>query len=367
MRIQSAEIFRYQLPLRKSLPLKNLVMENRSGILIRLMDDQQAESYGEVAPLPGWHPETLTEAEDQLLSILPQIVHQEFQENLPETFRKMDDLFIDPAVFSSVRWGMESAILQLILKRKGHHFAQLREEKFQKNIDINALLTTENQLLVEEAAEQLSQGYRTLKIKVGRQPIDAEAELLRRLGSVLNPAINIRLDANRSWTLSQALDFAEAIAGIPIEYLEEPLVRLDQLADFYERTGIPLALDESLNDKKPGEIQIPEGIKTLVIKPTRMGGISGFLRWLDFADDHRLDIVISSAFESGLTLAVLSELAAMLHPGNRAMGLQTFHWLAEDLIIPPFRAENGQIVVSEMMSPPFHIDESKLAILKRFL
>ncbi|MBF0552815.1 MAG: o-succinylbenzoate synthase, partial [Deltaproteobacteria bacterium] len=55
----------------------------------------------------------------------------------------------------------------------------------------------------------------------------------------------------------------------------------------------------------------------------------------------------SSAFDSGVSLSALAQLAAALTPPDVAMGLDTYKWLKEDLLTEPFRAEQGRVDAKE--------------------
>ena len=78
-----------------------------------------------------------------------------------------------------------------------------------------------------------------------------------------------------------------------------------------------------------------------------------------------MSIVLSSAFESGFTLSILAELAALTNPGELAMGLQTFDWLAQDLVDPRFEAVNGRVNIMEIPAAERLIDEKQLQLIKK--
>jgi o-succinylbenzoate synthase len=218
---------------------------------------------------------------------------------------------------------------------------------------------------VDHAIALFSEGYNTFKIKVGRESIQKEVEILQQLRSALGPDNIIRLDANRSWTISEALQFANALKNIHIEYIEEPTHQIEQLKHFYQESGLPVALDETLNETSPEDLTLFDGIKVLVIKPTNMGGITKFFEWVRYAKKHQLSIVLSSAFESGFTLSILAELAALMNPGERAMGLQTFEWLMQDLVDPRFEAVKGRVNIMEIPATSRIINEEQLQLIKK--
>jgi o-succinylbenzoate synthase len=366
MRVESAELFRYTLSLRKPLPLKNLTLLERKGFIVSITDAEGITGDGEIAPLPGWHVEDLAEEHNQLQEILPQFSDYDFPTATADLLIELRNRCKELKLYSSVRWGIETAMLQRQLRKRELSFAHLLGDNFQKTITVNALLTSSDPSIIDRALNFLSEGYNTFKIKVGRLSIEKEVEILKNLRSALGPEINIRLDANRSWSKSQAVQFGIALKNINVEYIEEPTLQIEQLAEFYRETGIPVALDESLNTSNPIDFHIPEGVKILVMKPSYMGGITSFLEWLKFVRKHQLYMVLSSTFESGFTLSILAELAALLNPGDRAMGLQTYQWLKEDLVEPPFTVVKGNINIKEIFSVSRYLNQAKLQSIEKF-
>ena len=86
--------------------------------------------------------------------------------------------------------------------------------------------------------------------------------------------MELRLDANRAWSLSDALEFAHGIAGVQIEYLEEPLQNPAALPAFHEHSGLSVALDETLLEQPPENFRDYRGVCAVVIKPTMVRLIS---------------------------------------------------------------------------------------------
>ena len=79
-----------------------------------------------------------------------------------------------------------------------------------------------------------------------------------------------------------------------------------------------------------------EGVTALVLKPAVLGGFERTAQLAAWAAQRGMRAVVSSAFESGLGLSQLAQLAAALEaaPGARATqhGLATLSWFAEDVL-----------------------------------
>lgn len=83
-------------------------------------------------------------------------------------------------------------------------------------------------------------GCRTVKVKVGDPAGEARVRTVRE---AVGPAVHIRVDANGSWDLEEAVRSLEVLAGYDIELAEDPLSSLDDLARLRRRCSIPLAAE----------------------------------------------------------------------------------------------------------------------------
>jgi O-succinylbenzoate synthase len=111
--------------------------------------------------------------------------------------------------------------------------------------------------------------------------------------------------------------------------------------------SIPVALDESLLEMGPGDLSSWPTIKAVVLKPTLLG----FEKTIQFSRSALhvgMTPVISSAFESGVGLKVLSQIASSLHGDHVPAGLDTLDWFAEDLLPTPLTIKDGKMVVSNL-------------------
>ncbi|MEZ0374613.1 MAG: o-succinylbenzoate synthase, partial [Candidatus Sericytochromatia bacterium] len=236
-------IYAWSLPLIRPVTMKGQLLEQRQGLLMQLRDASGYEGWGEVAPFAGLQPESLEQAQVQL------------RQKLADLEGKLLMGFVEPAwpgsdTFASVAFGLEMALLNLRAARQGKDPAELLGPNPRPEVELNVLLTGSAEAVFADAKTLLQQGYRAFKLKVGHQP-EADAELVRELRHRLGPGIRLRLDANRSWSLAQALAFGHATADCDIDYLEEPVANVDHLNHFHQETGIALALDESLIE--PGD------------------------------------------------------------------------------------------------------------------
>ena len=88
-------------------------------------------------------------------------------------------------------------------------------------------------------------GVRTFKVKVGRDP-QLDIAAVAAIRDALPDAL-LYADANRGWTREQAMDAGDALIGLGVEAIEEPIAIEDRRGRtlLAERWDVPLAGDES--------------------------------------------------------------------------------------------------------------------------
>jgi o-succinylbenzoate synthase len=330
MKIVNAEIFRFSIPLIKPLKIKSTSLTERNGLLLKLTDSHSNTAFGEIPPLPGFHLETLDQAEQQLLSHLDDL-KCEYPDKPGKSFNLITDELGEKSLFPSVRFGIEMAIWNL-MSPTNHN---------QQKIKVNGLLEGTPEEMLTTTKALLNKGYNVLKLKVGRGDIDSEIGFIHHLRKTFGGKFKLRLDANQSWEFDEAIYFSNNIEPEQIDYIEEPLKEFQRLGELYHITNLPFAIDESLFELK----ELPTKTKALIIKPSFVGGIQKTSELIKLAQSKGIQPVISSSFESSLGLLTLARFASLV-PGNVAMGLDTFRWFRNDLIEPPFNVKNGFVEFS---------------------
>lgn len=317
----------------------------RSGSILELIDDEGILSYGEIAPWPGLNAESLTMTDEQVRKINENISNLSLDTTLGvwDFLRKgMGDMTLLP----SVHFGLESALLNLLSIRKSIWPAEWLFPVFHFLIPVNALLVDITDL-EKRITTILEEGYHTLKVKVGVRSQSEEVATLMRIRQI-DRDLRVRLDANRAWSLQEAVSFGFRIDPEMIEYIEEPCRNYRDLSEFHRQTGLPIALDESLNSVPNWFDDAPQGLCALILKPEVLGGITKTLQIARLANQKGWKVVMSNAFLSGIGLGMIAQLAAGLSDATTAAGLDTFKSFDEDIIEPAFAVQNGCVDLSQL-------------------
>ena len=360
MKIASTRIYAYQLPLRRALTVKDRTIDTRQGLLIRMETDTGAHGWGDAAPLPGFSRESLEEARAEavcLANSLPGIEILPPAPGRPWAFAQWAQA---QRLSPSVRFGLETAALNALAVGQANGWAGWFSEAPGSMVRLNGLVAGPPEGQCEAARALREAGFTTIKLKVGRAPVEEEIERVRAVRKAVGDEVRLRLDANRAWDWDTVVRFGRAVERCGIETIEEPLRDPAGMDAFAKTTGLPVALDETLLECGAAGLPAWKGAAAVVLKPTLLGGIAAALDIAWRAKELGMAAIVSGCFESGVGLAALAELGGAMGPEDRAMGLQTYDWLAEDLLAEPLDLTGGRIDLDQARRAALSVDTARL-------
>ncbi|BBZ35353.1 o-succinylbenzoate synthase [Mycolicibacterium confluentis] len=175
-------------------------------------------------------------------------------------------------------------------------------------------------------------GARTAKVKVA-EPGQTLADDVARVDAVraLMPAV--RVDANAGWSVDDAVTAIGALtANGPLEYVEQPCRTVAELAEVRRRVDTPIAADESIRKAEDPLHVVRAGAADIaVLKVAPLGGVASMLR---IAEQIDIPVVVSSALDSAVGIALGVRAAAALPTLSHACGLGTGGFFVEDVVDP---------------------------------
>ena len=336
--VQSIQYRPYQLAFREPLRTASGIFSHRQGFVIEISDRQsnyevQHIGLGEAAPLDGFGMESLIETERTLREAQRLLINAEIQdlsdiENLLKYYDRT------PAA----KHGIELGLLHLLSQDQDISLSQLLANscsgKVRDRVVVNAVIGA---IAPEQASirarEYIQQGYRCLKIKVGTEDFEADLRRVEAVRSQVGNAIQIRIDANQGWSVSEAIANLKILESLQIEYVEQPVAaaNLIGMAEVRRSQSILVAADESVNNI----LQLHQVIKAkaadiIILKPMALGGILTAHRAAAIAFQAGLDVVVTTTIDGAIARQAAFALAAAL-PIKRACGLATGHLLIENI------------------------------------
>ena len=147
--------------------------------------------------------------------------------------------------------------------------------------------------LIEQMRDLLSQGYRGVKMKVGRDNPAEDVERVSDARRVLGPGIPLMLDVNQKWTAGEAIRRAALLRPFDPYWLEEPILADDRAghAHVREAAGIPIAVGETLYTRYEFADYIRLGAVDVVQADVcRVGGFTEWLKIAKLAESFNLPV-----------------------------------------------------------------------------
>lgn len=219
----------------------------------------------------------------------------------------------------------------------------------------------------EQVAETLQKfpGATVAKIKVA-EPGQTLADDLDRINATLaalGPQGKVRLDANGGWDVATASKALDALAGLPVEYLEQPCQTVPELAAVRKHAQdsdltIRIAADESIRlASDPHRVARAQAADIAVVKVPPLGGPHRALKLAaDLKHDFGMDIVLSSALDTAVGMNIGIATAAALPNLPFACGLATSRLFVDD-VAPAAPLRDGYLT-----APTGHLQPDQAAL-----
>jgi o-succinylbenzoate synthase len=249
-------------------------------------------------------------------------------------------------------WGEFGAFLEYGDTEAAHWLAAALDSAYRTppsprrmRIDVNATVPAVDAAQVPEILARFP-GARTAKVKVA-EPGQTLDDDVARVEAVRDLVPTVRVDANGAWTVDQATAAAAALG--PLEYLEQPCATIEELAELRRRVDVPVAADESIRKAGDPLAVVRAGAADIaVLKVAPLGGISAMLK---IAAQIDIPVVVSSALDSAVGIAVGLAAAAALPNLYHACGLGTGRLFAED-VAEPVAPVDGYLPVGPVTPDP---------------
>jgi L-alanine-DL-glutamate epimerase-like enolase superfamily enzyme len=277
-------------------------------VTVRVRDADGAEGWGEAAPsrFYGETPESVVAAVQRFQDAIGDLDAWSLEE---AEVRMHAALRFNGAA----KTGVSAALHDLAAKRLGVPLyrlwgldpAKAPPSSFTIGIsDDDAVLRAR----IEEATQ-----YPVLKVKLGSPRGLARDEQVIRIVREAAPAKVLRVDANAAWTAKGALQIAELLAALGVEFIEQPLPPhdLDGLRFVRDRSPLPIVADEScvVATDVPRLAGVVDGVN---LKLAKCGGLREAMRLIATARAHGMLVMAGCMIETSLGISAAAHLAPLL-------------------------------------------------------
>jgi L-alanine-DL-glutamate epimerase-like enolase superfamily enzyme len=343
MKIAAVETWKVSVPLRRPYAIAFRTISHVDLFFIRLTAADGRVGLGSASPAEEVTDETAELCSEALDSRKLEWLEGQDVRHLAALCRRMRQPFYDTP---AARVGVEMALYDLFAKRLDLPLVDLlgrAHDNLLTSVTIGIKPSVEEALA--EASEHVGRGFRCLKVKVGRS-FEQEVELLKRMRESVGPRIQIRVDANRGYSVREAEQFWPVAQELNLELVEQP-VRVRSFSEI--RSLSPeyrqrVAADESLLDEEDALslLQVPAACGIFNIKLMKCGGISSALTIAGFAETADVKLMWGCMDESVISISAALH-AAYACPNTRFLDLDGSFDLPNDPARGGFVLDDGRL------------------------
>ncbi len=221
---------------------------------------------------------------------------------------------------------------------------------------------TPDQMVGEARRMVDTYGFQSLKLKGGVLHPDLEIETMLKLREAF-PKHPLRIDPNGGWTVDTAIYIARKLENI-LEYLEDPVIGMDQMAQVAAATSIPLATNMIVLEFDQIAAAFRKNAVQIVLSDHHYwGGLRASTHLGKICETLGLGVSMHSNSHLGITLAAMVHAAAATP--NLSFDCDTHYpWTGVDVIEgTPFTFRGGRLDVPNGPGLGVTLDRQKLTEL----
>lgn len=326
-------------------------------VLVRITDDAGRVGLGEASVTAIWSGETQAGVLALVREVFAPLVVGADPFDVDWIMRRLDR-----TVFANsfAKGAIEMALLDLQGKTLGVPAYKLlggREQPAGQDRGVRLKFVVgavEPDVAAERAARMVRQGWKAIKVKVGRHEHPrADVDRLRAVHEAIGPDVFLSVDANGGYTVEQAIWAAVRFEPLDVALFEQPTRRGDHvgMAEVRRRSPVPIMADESVFTPQDALEVIRHGAAdVLSLYPGKHGGIRATQAIARLAEAAGVPCTIGSNLEREVATAAMAHVTVATpnllcerFPGD-LIGPVYFE---EPLSSPPLRYAADRLFVPE--------------------
>jgi len=200
--------------------------------------------------------------------------------------------------------------------------------------------------LLKQTDDNLSKGFRAIKMKVGRPDLGADVIRVKAMRQHLGDGFPLMADANMKWGVEEAIRAARALQPYDLVWLEEPTIPDDVAghARILAAGGVPIAAGENLRSLWEFKSYIAGGAVSYPEPDvTNCGGVTSFMKIARLAEAFNLPVTSHGAHD--ITVHLLAACSNRSYLEAHGFGLDRYieHplMLQDGMAHAPTRAGHG--------------------------
>ncbi|WP_416307431.1 mandelate racemase/muconate lactonizing enzyme family protein [Neptunicella sp. SCSIO 80796] len=232
----------------------------------------------------------------------------------------------------SIRSAFDMALYDIAAKAAGLPLYQfLGGESRTLRTDLTIGMQDSVEQTLTQAQGILDAGFDAIKLKVGRAGLE-DVEHVAAVRKLAGADVAIKIDSNQGWDYPTAVANLKAMAGLNLQYSEQPLAAWDHsgLARLRDKVDLPICADESVfNHHDALKLIQLDAVDYLNIKLGKAGGINTGIKINAIAEAAKIKCMIGCFGESRLGLSAAAHLA-MARPNITFLDLDSAYHFRTD-------------------------------------
>lgn len=359
MKITSIETFLVSIPFKEPLNWSFGRRPGTSPLLIRVETDAGITGWGEaIGPMSSEIIKFSIENE------IRQLIYGEDPFDIERILKKClaSGFMWCPDLGVFITAGIEMALWDIMGKATGLPVCKLLGGMFRKEVEFAAYIFIDSpKKMAAKCKEFVTQGYRTMKLKIGLDP-KQDVEIVKTVREAVGPDIEIRVDANQAWSPGTSIRMIQKLKPYDIQFVEQPVRRDDMMGMRRVRMAVdvPIAVNEGVYTPSDTISVIKqEAADVIVTDIHNPGGMLECKKVCSIAEAAGIPVVMHSGAELGVATAAMIHLIAST-PNFIFANDTHYHHLTDDILVEPFEFKNGLVRVPEKPGLGVEIDETKL-------
>ena len=297
MKITRIETRIVEIPVKNPYVFSHGVLKAFSNVLVWVRSDGGLVGVGESSFVPGGgvSEETPESTQPMIDHYLAPVLVGEDPFDIERLHQKMDAVVPRNLV---AKCGVDLALWDLMGKALGQPAYALLGGSFDPQILCTYTLSIDTpEKMAEQASLRKSQGYKTLVVKIGRDPA-TDLQRLALVRGAVGDEVNLRLDANEAYWPEQAIGIIRRMEKYHPEFVEEPVKRwdLDGMAKVARSVGVPISSDESNTSLESVMKIIQKGAAGIInIKISKNGGLTRSKKIAALAEAAGIPCIVGGA------------------------------------------------------------------------
>lgn len=307
MTITHTDIYRFSIPMHP-FTIATGTMHTAQNIFIRLHTDEGFYGVGECSAFPmivGETQSTCFEMAKDFAAI--------WKGKDPLAIEaRMNELHAATAFNSTAKSAFDMALYDIAAKKANQPLYQFlggsKSKKLETDITVGIAEPGE---MAAQALAFKEQGFRIIKIKLGKDPME-DVQRVRDIRTAVGQELVLRVDANQGWDYDGAIYALQNLHQYNIQFCEQPMRHWNdhKLPELRKLSGIKIMADESVFDHHDAQRLIAADACDYVnIKFSKSGGILEAIKINSCCEKNNIPCMMGGMLESRVALSAFAHFA----------------------------------------------------------